>query len=118
MTRLPRKRASGERPSLISAAGATRHAATTAYRRSSDRSAHTPSTPLNRVPVSGEAATAYARPPTSRMLPVDAPTARTNRRGGPSSSVSSRAHTDTTARAMPTAKNTDARGSHVFRYGR
>ncbi|GGO11857.1 hypothetical protein GCM10010116_23800 [Microbispora rosea subsp. aerata] len=113
--RLLRKRPYGEPSAGGSAAGVTRPAATVAYRASSDRSAQTPSTPLKRVPVSGEAATAYARAATSRNDPVDAPTAWTNRCAGPFPPVSCRAHSETTASAMPTAKNTQARGSHVFR---
>ncbi|GAA3829956.1 hypothetical protein GCM10022226_58500 [Sphaerisporangium flaviroseum] len=68
------------------------------------------------MPVTGEAATAYARPATSHSVPGEAFTARTKRPAGPSCSC--RAHTDTTARAMPGAKNVHARGSQVFMYGR
>lgn len=70
------------------------------------------------MPVSGEAATAYATAATTQSVPAEALTARTKRRAGPSVPGSSRAHTDTTASAMPGAKNTPARGSQVFRYGR
>ncbi len=84
-----------------------------AYRTSSNRPLQTPSTPENRVPVTGEAATAYASPATTHSVPGEAFTDRTKRPAGPS--WSRRAHTETTASAMPEAKNVSERGSQVFR---
>ncbi|GII75325.1 hypothetical protein Sru01_03070 [Sphaerisporangium rufum] len=49
-------------------------------------------------------------------MPGEAFTARTSRAAGPVRSA--RAHTVTTASAIPGAKKVQARGSQVFMYGR